>query len=452
MELETNRNVDELYSLVQPVENNQMPLIQTNQVVAQMNQVSYSQTSQTQPQATQLFPEMINSQNQSIQVSSNMNSSYQDMQISSVVTNSPSQNMQASAPLLMTNPSQDIQASAPILMTNTSQDVQASAPFIMNDSNQNLQAPTVMFNDSTQNIQASPDMTGCNQNTRPILYVVNTSNQSIQGLPLQLDNSSQNNQYILKVLNPPPVSQFTNISNGPKTHQVIPVSAKDVLTHENINTVNEDVPMDVQIELDSDSTVIKQEDFHFEDLNEVQSTSTDSNRLFNTIRGRNQQKSSSSDALHKVRAKRIRRPPSRLIDTVTLSDDVVDPSSTSSSSLDRLCDLSQPSTSNEIGINSYLEDMDFNEPSTSTGKRSKTSLDHLTDEEKYRRIRQQNNYASKRSREKKKRSVSVLKRSIPDLEEQNKNLRNAVQELEDTLKKMKYWMGILMKYQIPSKK
>ena len=82
--------------------------------------------------------------------------------------------------------------------------------------------------------------------------------------------------------------------------------------------------------------------------------------------------------------------------------------------------------------NNIIEIVSDNDmPSTSgTSKRKREQLDNLTPEQKYLRIREQNNRASKKCREKKKQGVNSMAQEIPALEKLNAQLRNKVQELE----------------------
>jgi len=67
----------------------------------------------------------------------------------------------------------------------------------------------------------------------------------------------------------------------------------------------------------------------------------------------------------------------------------------------------------------------------------KASVENLTEDEKYRRMRNQNNDASKRCREKRKRKQQEMEDELELLQEKNLNLRDTVESMEREVKAMK---------------
>merc|ERR1711933_400181 len=92
-----------------------------------------------------------------------------------------------------------------------------------------------------------------------------------------------------------------------------------------------------------------------------------------------------------------------------------------------------------------VEDQDIDPPSASfyintsqeEEKEVKVKLEPLGEYEKYRRMRNQNNDASKRCREKRKRKAQEMEEELKFLEERNQNLKDKFESMEREVKAMK---------------
>merc|ERR1712141_182513 len=67
----------------------------------------------------------------------------------------------------------------------------------------------------------------------------------------------------------------------------------------------------------------------------------------------------------------------------------------------------------------------------------KVKLEPLSEDEKYRRMRTQNNDASKRCRENRKRKAKEMEEELAFLEERNQNLKETFESMEREVKAMK---------------
>merc|ERR1712157_57940 len=67
----------------------------------------------------------------------------------------------------------------------------------------------------------------------------------------------------------------------------------------------------------------------------------------------------------------------------------------------------------------------------------KIKLEPLSEDEKYRKMRKQNNDASKRCRENRKRKAKEMEEELAFLEEKNQNLRETFESMEREVKAMK---------------
>merc|ERR1712088_869048 len=74
---------------------------------------------------------------------------------------------------------------------------------------------------------------------------------------------------------------------------------------------------------------------------------------------------------------------------------------------------------------------------TSQEEEVKVKLEPLGEDEKYRRMRNQNNDASKRCRENRKRKAQEMEEELKFLEERNQNLKEKFESMEREVKAMK---------------
>jgi len=108
------------------------------------------------------------------------------------------------------------------------------------------------------------------------------------------------------------------------------------------------------------------------------------------------------------------------------------------------CQVAQPEQPAEVNRVSVI--VPVSSPSTSfyinTSQKGeeeevKVKLEPLGEDEKYRRMRNQNNDASKRCREKRKRKAQEMEEELKFLEERNQNLKDKFESMEREVKAMK---------------
>merc|ERR1712066_23237 len=107
------------------------------------------------------------------------------------------------------------------------------------------------------------------------------------------------------------------------------------------------------------------------------------------------------------------------------------------------CQVAQPEQPAEVNRVSVI--VPVSSPSTSfyintsqeEEEEVKVKLEPLGEDEKYRRMRNQNNDASKRCREKRKRKAQEMEEELKFLEERNQNLKDKFESMEREVKAMK---------------
>jgi len=105
------------------------------------------------------------------------------------------------------------------------------------------------------------------------------------------------------------------------------------------------------------------------------------------------------------------------------------------------CEVTEPEQPAEVARVSVI--VPVSSPSTSfyinkvEEEEVKVKLEPLSEDEKYRKMRKQNNDASKRCRENRKRKAKEMEEELAFLEEKNQNLRETFESMEREVKAMK---------------
>merc|ERR1712241_1574138 len=95
----------------------------------------------------------------------------------------------------------------------------------------------------------------------------------------------------------------------------------------------------------------------------------------------------------------------------------------------QIADFNFPNEAEEATTSFLIEEV--KEEATKANKRSRVKMEELTEEEKYRRMREQNNRASQACRAKRKRKLAEEEEELTILQQKNIQLQTVLKNMEE---------------------